>query len=199
MEKPAESQYQIHDLIKRRWSPRAFEERPVEPEKLRSLFEAARWAPSSNNEQPWRFLVATKENKAEYDRFFQCLVEGNQKWVHRVPVLILSVAKLTFDDGSANGHALHDVGLAAENLVLQATALGLASHQMAGFHVDKARSEFQIPTGFDAVAMIAIGYPGDVSALEERARQRELAPRQRNAISEFVFSGAWGKTSPVVR
>ena len=200
MEKPAESQYQIHDLIKRRWSPRAFEERPVEPEKLRSLFEAARWAPSSNNEQPWRFLVATKENKAEYDRFFQCLVEGNQRWVHLAPMLILSVASLNFeDDAKPNRHALHDTGMAVENLVLQATALGLAVHQMAGFDVEKAHADLRIPPGYEPVAMIAVGYPGDPAVLPDYLRERELKPRDRQPIRDFVFSGQWGQALPLVR
>jgi len=198
MEKPAESHHPLHDLLKRRWSPRAFAERPVEPDKLHSLFEAARWAPSSNNEQPWRFLVGTRENKADWDRLFTCLVEGNQKWAHRAPVLMLSVAKLTFDDGSANRHATYDTGLAVENLVIQATALGLFVHQMAGFRVHQAREECKIPSGYEPMAMIAVGYPGDPATLPDHLRERELKPRERNSISEFVFSGTWGMPSPVV-
>lgn len=198
MEKPAETQSPIHDLLKRRWSPRAFAERPVEPEKLRSLFEAARWAPSSNNEQPWRFLVATKQNKADWDRLFTCLVEGNQKWAHQAPVLMLSVATLTFDDGSANRHAFHDTGMAVENLIIQATAMGLFVHQMAGFRIDQARKECQIPDGCEPVAMIALGYPGDPATLADYLRERELRPRERNPIAEFVFSGTWGKPSSVM-
>jgi len=198
MEKPAETHHPLHDLLKRRWSPRAFAERPVEPDKLHSLFEAARWAPSSNNEQPWRFLVGTSENKADWDRLFTCLVEGNQKWAHRAPVLMLSVAKLTFDDGSANRHAIYDTGMAVENLVIQATALGLFVHQMAGFRVHQAREECKIPSGYEPMAMIAVGYPGDPGTLPDHLRERELKPRERNSISEFVFSGTWGIPSPVV-
>lgn len=199
MEKPAETQSPIHDLLKRRWSPRAFAERPVEPEKLRSLFEAARWAPSSNNGQPWRFLVATKENKADWDRLFTCLVEGNQKWAHQAPVLMLSVATLTFDDGSANRHAFHDTGMAVENLIIQATAMGLFVHQMAGFRIDQVRKECKIPDGYDPVAMIAVGYPGNPATLPDYLRERELRPRERNPIAEFVFSGTWGISSPVLK
>jgi nitroreductase len=199
MEKPAETQSPIHDLLKRRWSPRAFAERAVEPEKLRSLFEAARWAPSSNNEQPWRFLVATKENKADWDRLFTCLVEGNQKWAHQAPVLMLSVATLTFDDESANRHAFHDTGMAVENLIIQATAMGLFVHQMAGFRIDQVREECKIPDGYDPVAMIAIGYPGDPATLPDYLREREVKPRERNSVSEFVFSGTWGIPSPVLK
>ena len=192
MDKPAQTQFPIHELLKKRWSPRAFDERPVEADKLLSLFEAARWAPSSNNGQPWRFLVARKESKAEYDRLFNCLVEGNQKWAHRAPVLLLSVAKLQFEDGSANRHALHDTGMAAENLAIQATALGLVTHQMAGFDVEKARVDLKIPSGYEPVAMIAVGYPGELASLPDRLRERELQPRSRQPISEWTFSGQWG-------
>lgn len=195
MEKPADNQYSIHDLLRQRWSPRAFDERRIEPEKLRSLFEAARWAPSSNNGQPWRFLVAVKENKAEYDRLFNCLVEGNQQWASRAPVLLLSVATLQFEDGSMNRHALHDTGMAAENLVIQATAIGLVAHQMAGFRIDQARADCQIPEGYEPVAMMAVGYPGDPAQLSDRLRVREVQPRARKAVTEFVYSATWGQPS----
>ena len=195
MEKPADSQYQIHDLLRRRWSPRAFDDRPIEPEKLRSLFEAARWAPSSNNGQPWRFLVAVKENKAEYDRLFNCLVEGNQQWASRAPVLLLSVATVQFEDGSVNRHAFHDTGMAAENLVIQATALGLVAHLMAGFRIDQARADCQIPEGYEPVAMMAVGYPGDPAQLSDRLRVREVQPRARKSVTEFVYSATWGQPS----
>ena len=192
MEKPAATDVPIHELLARRWSPRAFDERPVEADNIKRLFEAARWAPSSNNEQPWRFLVAAKEHKAEWDRLFHCLKEGNQKWAHRAPVLILTVAKLTFDDDSPNRHAFHDVGLATENLLLQATALGLSAHPMAGFHIEKARTDFAIPAGFDPVAMIAVGYPGNAALLPDRLREREGQSRNREPLSEIVFARAWG-------
>jgi nitroreductase len=200
MEKPAQTKYPIEPVIARRWSPRAFEERPVEGEKLKSLFEAARWAPSSNNEQPWRFLAATKDNRSDYDRLFSCLSEGNAKWVFRAPVLILSVASLFFeDDGKPNRHALHDTGMAVENFVVQATALGLQAHQMAGYDVEKARRECQIPSGFEPVAMIAVGYPGDPVILPDYLRERELKPRERQPIEDFVFSTSWGRPSSLVR
>ena len=199
MEKQADTQYQIHDLLRRRWSPRAFDDRPIEQEKLRSLFEAARWAPSSNNGQPWRFLVATNNHKTEYDRLFDCLVEGNQKWAHRAPVLILSVAKLQFEDGSPNRHALHDTGMAAENLALQATALGLVVHQMAGFDIERARADCRIPDGYEPVAMMAVGYPGDPAILSERLRAREVQPRIRKPVTEFVYATTWQQPSPLFR
>jgi nitroreductase len=200
MEKPAETQYPIEDLIARRWSPRAFQERPVEPEKLKRVFEAARWAPSSNNEQPWRFLTATRESESDYDKLFSCLSESNAKWVFRAPVLMLSVASLFFeDDGKPNRHALHDTGMAVENLVIQAAALGLLAHQMAGYDVEKARTRCQIPSGFEPVAMIALGYPGDPAVLPDYLRQREVKLRERQPIGDFVFSADWGRPSPLVR
>ena len=199
MDKPADTQYPIHDLLRQRWSPRAFDDRPIEPEKLRSLFEAARWAPSSYNGQPWRFLVATKENTTEYNRLFDCLVEGNQKWAHRAPALMLSVAKLQFEDGSPNRHALHDTGMAAENLVVQATALGLVAHQMAGFRIDQARADCKIPEGYEPVAMIAVGYPGDLALLSDRLRARDAQPRVRKPLTEFVYSATWEQPSSLLR
>ena len=199
MEKPAHTQYPIHDLLRQRWSPRAFDDRPIEPEKLRSLFEAARWAPSSNNGQPWRFLVATKEDKTEYDRLFNCLVEVNQKWAHRAPALLLSVAKLQFEDGVPNRHALHDTGMAAENLVVQATALGLVAHQMAGFRIDQARADCKIPEGYEPVAIIAVGYPGDSALLSDRLRAREAQPRVRKPLTELVYSATWEQPTSLLR
>ena len=134
MPKVAETRYPIHELLRERWSPRAFADRMVEPEKLRSLLEAARWAPSSSNEQPWSFIVATKEHAGEYERLLSCLVEGNVRWAQHAPVLMLSVATLVFErNQKPNRHAFHDVGLAVENLIIQGTALGLFVHQMAGF------------------------------------------------------------------
>jgi nitroreductase len=200
VEKPAPVRFPIHELLARRWSPRAFDERLIEPEKLKSLFEAARWAPSSNNEQPWRFLVATKDRESEWNRLFACLLEGNRQWAYRAPVLILSVASLNFeDDARPNRHAMHDIGMATENLVLQATALDLVAHPMAGFDVEKARTDLKIPAGCEPVAMIAVGYPGDPSILQDRLKQRELAPRERDNASAFVFSGEWGQPSTFLR
>lgn len=197
MEKPADTPYPIHVLLRQRWSPRAFDNRPIEPEKLRSLFEAAGWAPSSNNGSP--FLVATKEQKTEYDRLFNCLVEGNQKWAHRAPVLLFSIAKLQFEDGSPNRHAPYDTGMAAENLVLQRTALGLVAHPMTGFRIDQARTDCQVPVGYEPVAMIAVGYPGDPALLSEHLRAREVQPRVRKSLTELVYSATWEQPSPLLR
>jgi len=199
MEKSAETQYPIHDLLRRRWSPRAFSDRRVDPAIMRSLLEAARWAPSSYNEQPWSFIVATKDDPVEFGRLLSCLVEGNIQWAQHAPVLMVSVARLSFeDDGKPNRHAFHDVGLAVANLIVQATALGLVVHQMAGIFPDKIREPYGIPEGYEAVAGIALGYPGDPQSLPEGLRKRELAPRERKHLTEFVFTGRWGQTSPLV-
>jgi len=197
MNKPAETKYPIHELLRQRWSPRAFSDRMVEPENLRSLLEASRWAPSSYNEQPWNFIMATKEDRTEYDRLLSCLTETNILWAQKAPVLMVSVAKLHFTEtGQPNRHAFHDVGLASENLAIQATSMGLFVHMMAGFYSDKVRELFKIPEGYEPVAAIALGYPDDPQTLPERLRERELAPRSRKLLQEFVFTGQWGKTPP---
>lgn len=200
MEKPAETQYPIHELLQRRWSPRAFSDQAVSPEVLRSLLEAARWAPSANNEQPWNFLVATKQDQADYERLLSCLRNTNQLWARLAPVLAMSIAKLVFtDSGKVNRHALYDVGLAVENLVVQATALGLMVHQMAGIYPDKVRELYGIPGDYGVVAAIAIGYPGNAEILPEKFLQRELANRDRKPIADFTFAGHWGNPSPIVK
>jgi nitroreductase len=189
----------VHDLIKERRSPLVYSERSVGREELRSLLEAARWAASSYNQQPWHFIVATKEDPREYERLLGCIVPANALWAGNAPVLMLSVAKLTYDsNGAPNRHALYDVGQATANLAIQATALGLALHQMGGFDMERAREVFQIPEGYEPVAAIAVGYPGDPESLPESLRARASAPRTRRELGEFVFTGRWGKTSPAV-
>jgi nitroreductase len=200
MQKLADTTYPIEPLLKQRWSPRAFAARPVEIDKLLSLWEAARWSASCANQQPWYFLVATKENKTEYARLLSCLRENNQLWASQAPVLMVSVAKLAFDmNGQPNRYAFHDVGLAVANLIVQATALGLYVHQMAGFYPDKVRELYGVPNDFEPVAGIVLGYPGDPATLPEDLQQRELAPRTRKPCESFVFQGAWGETSPLVQ
>jgi nitroreductase len=197
--KLASTKNPIHELLSQRWSPRAFCDRPVEPEKLLSLLEAARWAPSSSNEQPWRFILATRDNPAEFEKSLACLMEGNVAWAKRAYALILTVAKLKFDrSGKPNRHAFHDVGSATENLAIQATALGLVVHPMAGIYPEKAREIFGIPEGYEVVAAVAIGYPADASTLPEGLRERELAPRTRKPLEELIFTGHWGHASPLV-
>jgi nitroreductase len=198
MEKLAETQVPIHELIRRRWSPRAYSEQPVEPDKLVTLFEAARWAASASNEQPWAFLVATRQDAKIYDDMLSVLVDFNRGWADKAPVLILALAHTQFEkDGKPNRHALYDLGQAAANLSLQATALGLTAHQMAGFNVEAARERFAVPEGWEPVSVIALGYPGDPDSLTEKLRQREIGQRQRKPLEQFVFSGAWGNPAAI--
>lgn len=197
--KVARTEHRIEAVIGRRWSPRAFSARPVEREKLLSLFEATRWAPSSNNDQPWSFIVGTAEDTEGHGRLAACLNERNRRWAERAPVLVLSVARMRMArSGRENRHAFHDVGLAVGNLLVQATAMGLYVHQMAGFDREAARRTLGIPEGHEAVAAIALGYPGDPNELPEDLRERERAPRERKPVGEFLFSGLWGETLPAV-
>ena len=199
MEKPADTRHTIHDLLARRWSPRAFADRPVAPDVLRSLWEAARWAPSSANQQPWNFLVATKYDPQEFCRMVECLVEGNQVWARQAPVLMVSIASKLDRDKDPNAHAWYDVGQAAMSLSVQATAQGLFVHQMAGILPDKIRELYQIPASHEPVTGFALGYPGTPEQLPDKLRQRETAPRTRKPIGEFVFSGRWGQVSEIAK
>ena len=199
MEKPATIQYPIHDLLARRWSPRAFADRLVAPDVLRSLWEAARWAPSSANQQPWSFLVATKDDQQEFDRMLSCLVEGNQVWAKQAPVLMVSIAGKLDRDNDPNAHAWYDVGQAVMSLSVQATALGLFVHQMAGILPDKIRELYQIPDSHEPVTGLALGYPGTPEQLSDKLRQREIAARTRKPIGEFVFTGRWGQASQIAK
>lgn len=185
--------YPINPLIARRSSIRAFDEqRPVERYQLLTLLEAARWAPSSFNEQPWRYLVFDSTAPSLLESARACLSEGNA-WARTAPVLLLSVAhNYLSHNGKPNRHAQHDVGLANQNLVIQAVELGLGSSQIAGFDAERARKEFAIPETFTPMAMIAVGYPyqGVHTDLPERVRSTEQ-PRLRKLLSEFTFSGTW--------
>ena len=198
-EKRASTDYPIHELLAERWSPYAFQDRPVSEADLRSLFEAARWAASSYNEQPWSYLVATKENPDYFQQLLSCLVEGNQIWAKDAPVLALGVASLRFTrNNQDNRAAIHDLGLATGNLVVEATARGICVHQMIGILPDKARDLFEIPEGFEVWTGMAIGYQGDPMTLPDALKERDVVPRQRKPLEQFVFSGKWGNPSPLV-
>jgi nitroreductase len=180
-------------VLLERWSARSFAEREVSLETLKKVFEAARWAASSSNEQPWRFLVGRGGDEA-WEKIFQSLAPGNKKWAHKAPVLILGVANTRFvKDGSENRFALYDLGAAASYLTLQSAALGLTAHQMAGFDREAARQAFAIPPEYALGAAIALGYRDEPAALgDEGLIARETSPRSRKPLREFVFS-AWGQ------
>jgi nitroreductase len=191
----APADYPVDDLVRRRLSPRAFSDRPVTPQTLRSLLEAARWAPSCFNEQPWSFIVAAQSDPVEFARLLSCMVEKNQLWAKHAPVLMLSVAAKNFvGSGKPNRHATHDVGGAAAWLTVQATALGLFVHQMAGIDPEKARQTYGVPDTHDVISGIAVGYRGDPNQLPEDFRKKETVRSTRKPQREFVFSGRWGQT-----
>jgi nitroreductase len=199
-DKAAAAQHPILNVLARRWSPRAFSDRPIEPGKIAQLFEAVRWSASSFNEQPWRFIVATRDQREEYARVLSCLVEGNRGWAITAPLLGLTLLKKTFSrNGKPNRVALHDVGLAMGNLSAQATALELCVHQMAGIEMGRIASEFGVPDDFEPATGFAIGYLGDPDSLPEPwMRDAEKQPRDRRPLSEFVFTGRFGAPSPLV-
>jgi nitroreductase len=184
----------IHELLARRRSPRAIDpDRRISRLALCALLEAARVAPSCFNEQPWRFLIFDDSDSEALERARSCLTEGNA-WARLAPVLILSVAAERWSrDGTPNRWAEHDVGLASENLALQATSLGFAVHLMAGFDEGRARTLFGIPEDFTPMAMIAVGYPGNAEDLPPKLREREQAPRRRKPIEEIAFAGRWDR------
>ena len=187
---PAESG--VLDIILKRWSPRSYAEKPVPSSDLVKIFTAAAWAASSNNEQPWRFLVG-KKGDATYAKILDSLVPFNQAWAKTAPVLILSVAKKLFTkNGTPNGYALHDTGAASANVSLQATALGLHTHGMGGVDKAKARELFEIPEAFEVGAAWTLGYLGEPEALPESYQEMEKAARTRNPLNEFVFA-EWEK------
>jgi nitroreductase len=181
----------VLSIFHTRWSPRSFSDREVSGAHLAKVFEAARWAASSYNEQPWRFLVGTHGSEA-YKKIFDSLMPFNQMWAAKAPVLILGVAKTKFShNDSPNRVALYDLGAAASYLTLQASSLGLATHQMGGFDPDAARKAFGVPEDYIFGAVIALGYQDEPSALpNEQFRSQETAPRQRKPLKDFVFS-AW--------
>ena len=174
----------VHELIAARWSPYAFADRPVAKEDLLALFEAARWAPSSYNEQPWSYLVATKDDPGAFATMLSCLVEGNQVWAKAAPVLALGCTSLNFArNGQPNAAAEHDLGAASTYLSLEATARGLLVHQMIGILPDRVRELYQIPDGFRPLTGLAIGYVGDPNTLPEKYREHDLGPRQRTPLT----------------
>ena len=194
--KKASPDYPIHELLAERWSPYAFADRPVAEADLSSLFEAARWAASSYNEQPWTYFIASRENPGEFARLLSCLVPANQAWAKAAPVLVLGIVSQRFSKTHKdNRAAVHDLGLASANLVMEATARGLSVHQMIGILPERARELYQIPEHHEAWTAMAIGFKANVDEMPADMRERDLAPRQRKPTSQFVFTGSWGQPS----
>lgn len=190
-DKSATTTVKIHPLITHRWSPRMFDDKVITNHHLKQLLEAARWAASSMNEQPWRLIYGHKGTDA-YDRIFDCLGDFNQKWAKHAPLLMLTAYKIHFDDGKENFHALHDLGLAMGNLSLQAQSINVAVHQMAGIDWKKAQKDFDVPAEFHVTTGIALGYyGGNVEELPADLAEKELAARKRKTISAIAKEGAF--------
>jgi nitroreductase len=195
-ERTISTDYELHTLLAERRSPRAFAADLIEPKKLQRIFEAARWAPSSFNEQPWRFIVGIKGNGPTYDKIFSTLSERNQLWVQPAPVLTIGVAKKEFShNGNPNRFHQYDTGQAVAYLTMQAMAEGVFIHQMGSYSANQAHEIFNIPDDFEPMAALVLGYLGDPNVLPEDLRERETGPRRRRPLAETVFGDTWGQTS----
>ncbi|MDO9507872.1 MAG: nitroreductase family protein [Thermovirgaceae bacterium] len=195
MERRAKTTHPVLEIIARRWSPRAFAPDLPSKDELASIFEAARWAPSCFNGQPWRFIVTTKDDAGSFQKALSCLREQNIIWAQNAPVLAFLVAGENFEhNGKPNPWSDLDCGLAMGQLILQAESMGWSAHVMAGFHPDKVREAFKVPEGFDLLAAFVIGKAGDPETLPEDLKERETASRERKPLSGTVFSGNWGRS-----
>jgi len=196
MQKPAITQAPIHDIIANRWSPRAYDaNKAVSQKQIISLLEAARWAPSCFGDEPWRFIVWDKnQDAAAWEKAFDCIVPGNQTWAKDAPVLILICADTLFSHNQKpNRWANYDTGAAAVSLCLQATSMGLVTHQMGGFDGEKTRAAFGIPEQIEMMSMLAVGYAADADTLSDELKERELAPRKRRPLGELFYDGVWNQ------
>jgi nitroreductase len=189
MIKTAVTRHPVIDLIKNRWSARAFSDQIPGEDQVLTLIEAASWAPSSMNEQPWRYRYAFRGNAA-FERMWECLSPGNQAWAKNAAVLLLCTAKTTFSrNGQFNRHALHDTGMANAFLMLQATEMQIYGHIMAGYDPEKLQNTYLLADDEEAVCIIALGYLGSPEQLEEPFRTREVTPRSRRAVEDFIVEG----------
>ena len=188
MKPPKKIAYEVHDLISKRWSPRSFLNKEIEQEKINSLFESARWAASAMNEQPWKFIYATKSNKRKYNDILNCLIESNIIWARSAPMLVLTMVSQKFKkNNKINFWNYHDLGLAIGNLTFQASALDLYVHNMAGFSKETARETFNIPEELEPVTIIAIGYLGDPNKLASDLKEKELAEQIRKPFEDLFL------------
>ncbi len=189
----------IHDLLKKRYSTRSFSDRKIEDEKILSLLEAAQWAPSSANEQPWRFIIAEKLDVESHQKIVDVLTDGNKIWAKNAPLLILTVTKLvSTHNNKVNKYSYYDIGTAAAHITFQATAMGLHVRQMGGFNPDRARAVFSIPESFAPVSVLAIGYKGEIDDLPVNLRERERLTRERKELTDIVFSNYFGEKSKLL-
>ena len=200
MIKKAATDHAVHELIVNRWSPYRFDDKAISNKDLLSLFEAARWAPSSYNEQPWRFLIATKDRPAEFNTLLACLQEGNQAWAQHASALVLASSRLTFErNGEDNQAAIHDLGAAVSYLSLEAASRGIAVHQMIGIDPAKAKRAYRIPEDYRILTAFAIGYPDSSATDEDLYSQRDNTPRARKKIAEFLYQKEWEHPSEITQ
>ncbi len=178
--KVANTSRPVHRLIRKRWSPRTFSDEPINEEGLQTLFEAASWAASSYNDQPWQYIYAHRSDEEGFQKLLSCLKEGNQKWAKDAAVLVLSMARRYFSrNDKPNRHYMHDTGAANTTLVLQAASMDIYGHMMAGFHIDKTIETFELPDEIEPVCFIALGYLGSLD-------ESQLKPRSRKPLRDFV-------------
>jgi len=191
--KHAQPEFPVNELLTRRWSPYGMSPREIAAEDLRALFEAARWAPSSYNAQPWHYVVG-RRGDAVFERILGCLVSVNQTWARHAAVLALGVVRRSFPhNGKPNRAAEHDLGLASANLSLEATARGIAVHQMSGVNAAGAGKEFGLPADHEVLTALALGYPGTPEGLDPALLARDGRPRERRPLQAFVYGGTWGE------
>lgn len=194
LSKPASTDLPLHPLLAERWSPRAFDASVIDASEIATLFEAARWAPSCFNAQPWRFLVAARQDAPAFERLLACLVPANQSWAKEASVLAVGLVELAFaHNGKPNAWAQHDLGLALSQLVTQATSQGLSAHMMAGFDAAQLRESYGVPEGFEPLTAIALGRATEPSRLPEALAARETAPRERRPLRELCFGTRFGE------
>jgi len=194
--RPADTDVPLLDAIRLRWSPRAFSDRPICDHDLRTILTAAQWAPSTYNEQEWRFIIARKQQPGQFERAVACLVEANRQWARLASVLMFCVGRTTFTGNDRpNPVWRHDVGLATAQLVIQAMALGIYAHQMAGFDAPAVRRTYDVPAAFEPSVAVALGYAGRVADLPAAFREAELAARGRRSLSDMVFAETWGRAA----
>ncbi|MBS4057449.1 MAG: nitroreductase family protein [Bacteroidales bacterium] len=200
MDKSAQNTFALHPLLKQRWSPRAFSSTDIEPEKIRQMLEAARWSPSSSNEQPWRFILGFKGDET-HQKIFSTLVEFNQLWANTAPLLMLAIGNTMSQKkpDQANPAYKYDVGQAVAHLTFQAMSDGLFVHQMGGFDTKKAALLLEVPFGFEVLTALAVGYIGDPEVLHPNLKKSEIAPRERRPLDELVFGKAFGETLSLVK
>ncbi len=194
--KTIDSKAPIHPLLESRWSGIAYDpDRAVQRQDLISLMEAARWSPSCFGDQPWRYLIFDRfQDEASWLKALACLSEKNQSWAGKAPVLLITCHDTVFSrNDKANAHGRYDTGAASMSICVQASALGLMTHQMAGFSADQARESFAIPERYLPVAMMAIGYQLPPDKVPEAFREKEFSNRARNPLSQNFFLGQWGK------